>query len=144
MATIMYHDHPYAGGLTEPVSADEVVYGDSNVEAALDSLNTVESNTYTIPTYGGTVTCKRCGHVVTTNIVGLGSSSTVPQGTSAHISLGIADKYKPNQTIFAAGTQNGNLSGTALCMYELFPDGVLYFYAYEAVSSGNVSFAYIV
>lgn len=48
MATIMYHDRPYAGGLTEPVSADEVVYGDSNVEDELDRLNSV---TDSLPTY---------------------------------------------------------------------------------------------
>lgn len=101
-------------------------------------------DSYNIPTYGGTVYCKRSGNVVNIVVRDLGSSVHIPQGQDVVISVGIADKYKPKEQITVNGQVNGNISGAASVLYYIRTNGEVVTYSYDEISSGNANFTFIV
>lgn len=136
-------------------TSDLGIYG-SNINMASDdstkvkdritALETVESDSLPITTYGGTILCKKVGRVVTVHAYEIGKTSALP--TSAATTFGsLPEKYRPLNDIQVSGSLNlGSYDGGAAQFYRIQTSGSILTYGYsgKVISNGTFIVTYIV
>lgn len=112
------------------------------LEEEITKLKTVERWDYEIPTYGGHITARRQGNIVSVIGYGIGSKSPIPQ-TTGNIDFAILpERFRPLEQIFfmlrTAGSYSTQYGGI------VFPNGAINSWTYVKIDFGYFSLSYIV
>lgn len=122
---------------------DEVARNKTTIlEEEITKLKTVERWDYEIPTYGGHITARRQGNVVSITAYGIGIKKPIPQ-TVGNIDFAILpERFRPLEQIFFML----RTSGSYVTQYGgiIFPNGAINSWTYLNIDYGSLSVSYIV
>lgn len=139
--------NPSTTTLTVPNISGSVAYDNTSsgltattVQGAVDFLGTVESNSYTVATYGGTIKCSKYGRLVIVEGYSIGTTTALPNA-SAYTLATIANKYIPSVQKHIYGTCNitGYKYDNAVA-YRINTDGTVVTYSYNGQTFSNGAF----
>lgn len=122
---------------------DEVARNETKIlEEKITKLKTVEKWTYEIPTYGGIITARRQGNIVSIVGYGIGTKSPIPQ-TTGNIDFAILpERFRPSEQVFfmlrTSGSYSTQYGGV------VFPNGAINSWTYVGIDYGYLSVSYIV
>lgn len=112
------------------------------LEEEITRLKTVEKWDYEVPIYGGHITARRQGNIVSIVGYGIGTKSPIPQTTGDINFVILPIRFRPSEMIFfmirtaeSYVTQYGGI---------VFPDGRINSWTYVNINFGNFSVSYIV
>lgn len=112
------------------------------LEEEITRLKTVEKWDYEVPIYGGHITARRQGNVVSVTGYNIGMKSPIPQATG-NIDFGILpERFRPSEQIFFMLRTSGSYSTQYGGM--VFPDGKINSWTYVKIDFGYFSVSYIV
>ena len=112
------------------------------LETEIEKLKTIEKWEYTIPTYGGHITARRQGNVVSIIATGIGANKKIPSTIGNFDFATLPERFRPLERCFYMARTTGS--------YEtqyggiVFQDGRINFWTYVSVEDGYFSLSYIV
>lgn len=122
---------------------DEVARNKTTIlEEEIKKLKTVERWDYEVPIYGGHITARRQGNIVSIVGYGIGTKSPISQ-TIGNIDFAVLpERFRPSEQIFfmlrTAGSYNTQYGGM------VFPNGIINSWTYVSIDYGYFSVSYIV
>ena len=114
----------------------------SALKIEIEKLKTVEKWEYNIPIYGGKITARRQGNVVSVNGIDIGNLKNITQDIGDIDFAVLPERFRPSETQFFMM----RMDASYITQYggEIYTNGNINFYTYANVSCGHFSVSYIV
>lgn len=114
----------------------------ATLETEIEKLKTIEKWEYTVPTYGGHITARRQGNVVSISAQDIGRVTPIPK-TAGDVNIAILpERFRPSEGQFFVMRWDGSF-GTQFGG-KVFANGNINFWTYKEISYGEFSLSYIV
>lgn len=112
------------------------------LEEEIKKLKTIEKWEYTITPYGGHITARRQGNVVSIIATGIGTNEKIPSTIGDFDFTTLPERFRPLERCFYMA----RVTGQYVTQYGgiIFPDGRINFWTYVDVVDGYFSLSYIV
>lgn len=114
----------------------------ANLETEMEKLKTIEKWEYTVPIYGGQVTARRQGNVVSISAENIGRVTSIAS-TTGDVNIAILpERFRPSEAqFFMMKTSKSYLTNFG---GKVYPAGNINIWTYEEISNGDFSLSYIV
>ena len=111
------------------------------LKTEIEKLKTVEKWEYNIPIYGGKITARRQGNVVSVNGIDIGQLKNITQDIGDINFAVLPTRFRPSETQFFMM----RMDATYVTQYggQIQTNGDINFFTYEKVDCGHFSISYI-
>lgn len=114
----------------------------ATLETEIEKLKTIEKWEYTVPTYGGHITARRQGNVVSISAESIGQATPISSTTGDVNIANLPERFRPSEEQFfmmrLTGSYKTQFGGA------IYVSGNVNFWTYEEISWGSFSVSYIV
>ena len=114
----------------------------ATLKTEIEKLKTVEKWVYNMPIYGGEITARRQGNVVSVTGINIGSVKEITPDVGDINFAVLPERFRPSDAQFYMM----RMSGSYQTQYGgvVYPNGNINFYSYATVDYGYFSVSYIV
>lgn len=114
----------------------------ATLETEIEKLKTIEKWEYTVPTYGGLITARRQGNVVSISAELIGHVTPVPSTVGDLDFAVLPERFRPSVSQFFML----RFSGSYVTEYggKVYTDGRINTWPYRDISYGEFSLSYVV